>query len=78
MQADTEASKHQDAKESKLQREPTTIRFTKATLKEIARARSHFLLEEDLKVTQSDLVEAAVLRALQDLPAFGVELRQRL
>lgn len=78
VQSDIEASKHHDAKESKLQREPTTIRFTKATLKEIARARSHFLLEEDLKITQSDLVEAAVLRALHDLPAFGADLRQRL
>lgn len=57
-------------------REPTTIRFTKATLKDLARARHHFLIEQDLKVTQSDLVEAAVLQALRDLDSLAETLRE--
>jgi len=73
---DIEASKHLDAKEAKLQREPTTIRFTKATLKELARTRSHLLIEQDLKVTQSDLVETAVLHALRDLDGLAKSLRE--
>lgn len=65
-----------EVKAARLQREPTTVRFTKATLKELARARSHFLLEQDLKVTQSDIIEAAVLKALGDLDSLEELLRQ--
>jgi hypothetical protein len=72
--AATSESQNRDVKASKIQREPTTIRFTKRTLKELARARSHLLIERDLKVTQSDLVEAAVLHALQDLEGLTRQL----
>lgn len=56
----------QDKESSRLQREPTIIRFERAALNELARERSQFLIEEDLNVTQSDIVEPAVIRALLD------------
>lgn len=49
-----------------VKREPTTVRFNNDTVKALLSTRSRLLVDLDLKASQSDIVEAAVLRALSD------------
>jgi hypothetical protein len=51
------------------------VRLERSTLKALIRARTELMLEWDLKVSQSDLVEAALLRQVQDLDSLAAAVR---
>lgn len=56
-------------------REATTIRFSTDTVKALVQVRSRLLLELDLRASQSDIVEAALLRSLSDLEQLAGSIR---
>lgn len=63
------------AEPAKEGREPVTIRLTPEAVKQMARARSELRFDHGVKVSQSELVEVALLRALDDLPKLAEAIR---
>lgn len=47
------------------EREPVTVRLSKMTIRRLARKRTELLEDLDLRVSQSDLVEAAIWSLLE-------------
>lgn len=59
-----------------VKREPTTVRFLPETVKAMTQTRYKLLMERDLKASQSDIIEAAVLSVLSDIDALDGLVRK--
>lgn len=58
------------------EREPVTVRLTKPTLRRLARTRLEVMETCDLKVSQSDLIEAAIWTLLEKPQEIEQSLRR--
>lgn len=59
-----------------VEREPVTVRLTKPTLRRLARTRLEMMETSDLKVSQSDLIEAAIWTLLEKPHEIEQSLRR--
>lgn len=59
-----------------VEREPITVRLTKPTLRRLARTRLEMMEASDLKVSQSDLIEAAIWTLLEKPHEIEASLRR--
>lgn len=59
-----------------VEREPVTVRLTKPTLRRLARTRLEVMETSDLKVSQSDLIEAAIWALLEKPQEIEQNLRR--
>ncbi len=59
-----------------VEREPVTVRLTKPTLRRLARTRLEMMESSDLKVSQSDLIEAAIWTLLEKPHEIEQSLRR--
>ena len=56
------------------EKEPTTVRFSRPTLKLLDHARATLFADRDLRVTRSEMIEAAVRSALKDIDSLQHEI----
>lgn len=62
----TKELKFQPSKDVKVKRIQISVHLTPETLKRIELAKAKLFSEQDIKVTRSDIIEAAVKRAVED------------
>ncbi len=75
--SDVVTSERQDVEPPKrpVEKEPTTVRFSRTVLKQLDILRASLHAEHALRVTRSDMIEAAVCAALKDVENLRRELQ---